>query len=117
MNLFDEIMLFVRFGGAETAVYEFREFEDLLSAVRACRNVFRSELIYHNDRYILAITPWEGDAVPEVLGEFGCKLKLRPELMPHLREQGRQLIGENAVETLLDVFENLDNNGIITIQN
>ena len=99
-----ELMMFVRFPENETMVFEFDCFEDMLSAVRLCPEMYRSELISRDGRYILILTPWNGDPIPESLCEFGNKLEVTPECILHLREHAKVIIPAKAVEKLLSVF-------------
>ena len=100
----DEIMAFIRLGGDETGVFAFESLEDLLPAVSGCRDMFSSELLWDGERYILILTPWEGDPVPYRISEYGERLIVRDELIPHLREQARCLISGNALERLSSLF-------------
>jgi hypothetical protein len=100
----DELMIFARFGGSGTEAYGFRELEDLIRGAKLCPDMFSSELILRGELYILVMTPWDGETVPWGLSEFGDRLRISAELLPHLREQGRTLISNNALETLRNVF-------------
>lgn len=100
----DELMIFVRFGGKEITAVTFEDFEDVLAAIKCCPEMSGSELFYDGKQYILVLSPWDGDPVPEGIYEFGERLDIRPEYLPWLREHCDSIISGKAIETLLSVF-------------
>lgn len=99
-----EIMVFVRFAGDETATIAFDDFENLLCAVNILPEVCASELFYDGEHYILALSPWDGDPIPQGIYEFGEPINAAPMYIPWLREHTVRIISGNAVETLASVF-------------
>ncbi len=99
-----EIMLFVRFSGDEVRAIAFKDFEDMLSAVRLMPEMCESELFHDGERYILVLTPWDGDPVPESVYEFGERIDVAPMYIPWLREHYVRIVAGKAVETLTNVF-------------
>lgn len=99
-----EIMLFVRFVGDETTAAAFENFEDLLAAISVLPELCASELFYDGERYILVLTPWDGDPIPQEIYEFGEPIEVTPMYIPWLREHTVRIISGNAVETLASVF-------------
>lgn len=100
----DEIMIFVRFSGEEIVAFAFDNFEEMLTAVKCCPEMSGSELLYDGGQYILILTPWDGDTVPEGIYEFGERIDVQPHHLPWLREHCVKIIAGKAIETLLNVF-------------
>lgn len=100
----DELMIFVRFGGKDITAVTFEDFEDLLAGVRFCPEMSDSELFYDGKQYILVLSPWDGDPVPESIFEFGERLDIQAEYIPWLREHCVSIISGKAIETLVSVF-------------
>jgi len=96
----DEIMIFVRAGEGSTQLWEFETLDDVMDAFEKPVSMCDSRLLKYGERYILALTPWEGDTVPAALCEFGKRLEVSPELAAHIREQSAIIIDSRAAESL-----------------
>ena len=96
----DELMIFVRKGCEHSEVYSFDNFEDILRAVRLTGKLCDSRLVLYGERYILTLTPWDGDPVPPGICEFGKKLAVSDMMLAHILEHGRMLISSGASDTL-----------------
>ncbi len=83
----------------ETVVYTFSGLEELLPAVRGCRETPRSALTYLDGVWYLFLRCVRGRA-PASLGEFGSRAQGGEALLTHLCEHGELVLPENAVETL-----------------
>ena len=96
----DEVMIFVRAGEGRTQLWEFDSLDDVMDALEKPVSMCDSQLWQYGERYILALTPWEGDPVPTALCEFGWLINVSPELAAHIREQSEILIESRAAESL-----------------
>ena len=99
----DEIMIFVRAGEGSTQLWEFETLDDVMDAFEKPVSMCDSQLLKYGERYILALTPWEGDTVPAALCEFGRRLEVSPELAAHIREQSVIIIDSRAAESLAQI--------------
>lgn len=97
----DDLIIFVRRPEAVPEVYVFPASEPLICAACAAPEE-PSALWYAEGRYILAV--WPLDSPCSVLGEFGDRLEAPPEYLAHLKEHGKELIGQNAIARLKTTF-------------
>jgi len=94
------ILLFARRkSGSPRHVY-FADFEALVTAAHLCPDVLPSTLCRWADGYILTVYPFEGDAPPAVLSEYGQELGSSAYLSAHLVEQGAALVPAGALACL-----------------
>ena len=100
----NDVLVFIRFASGRTEFFSFQDFEILLTAVKECSDTLPAELINLENTYILAISPWEGDAIPASLFEFGEKLPYPPAYLYHLREHGNIIIKNYAIGRLKQLF-------------
>ena len=96
----DAILLFARRkSGSPRHVY-FDDFETLITAAHLCPDVLPSILCRWRGGYILTVYPFEGDASPAVLSEYGQDLGGSACLATHLIEQGAALVSNGALACL-----------------
>ncbi len=96
----------VRVGGCEDLLYEFDDFEDLISLSKRLStiNIFGGSLYTMNGRYFLLIDKLEAEkneTAACILSEFGSASIMSPYL---LREYGKIISENNALETILRFF-------------
>jgi adapter protein MecA 1/2 len=97
----------VRMEGFEDLLYEFDDFEDIigLSKRLSTVNIFGGSLYAMHNRYYLVMNNLETEnniKAACVLSEFGNASILSPYV---LAEYGKQIIENNAVETILQYFK------------
>ncbi|PFP27318.1 adaptor protein [Bacillus sp. AFS073361] len=97
----------VRVEGYEDLLYEFDEFEDIISLAKRLSTVsiFGGSLYVWNNRYYLIMDNLESEKNIKaacVLSEFGNASILSPYV---LAEYGKRIIEQQAVETILHFFK------------
>jgi len=108
------------FGGAEGAIvfarrcrgepsyFWFESFELLIEAAIAASPQARdviTYLVWLDGRYCLIFYPWDGEAAPATLGEFGEAVEAPPNYARHAMEHGRVIMGPAALREMAQVFE------------
>ncbi|MFB5194594.1 genetic competence negative regulator [Neobacillus sp. KR4-4] len=97
----------VRVEGYEDLMYEFDEFEDIISLAKRLStvNIFGGSLYVWNNRYYLIMDNLKSEKNIKaacVLSEFGNASILSPYV---LAEYGKRIIEQQAVETILHFFK------------
>jgi len=97
----------VRVEGFEDLLYEFEEFEDVISLSKCLSTVgiYGGSLYAMHNRYYLLLDNLEADnniKAACVLSEFGNASILSPHI---LAEYGKRIIENKAVETILQFFK------------
>lgn len=100
----DSALLFARRRADAPCLFFFADFESLVRAAHLCPDALPSALCRIPEGYLLTIYPFEGDAPPVILHEFGIKLDYTPYLTPHLTEQNCTLIPFAALAHLKEAF-------------
>lgn len=96
----DETLIFVRSSSEPPVFFEFSDAEELFGAANAWNGDAPSSLWYADGKYILAVWPWQKDAVCASPAEFGQLLSMPPEFEYHLSEHGQLLASPYALDEL-----------------
>jgi len=101
----DAVLLFARRKSGAPQHFFFADFETLISAAHLCPETLPSALsLAPRGGYVLTVYPFEGDAHPAVLEEYGDPLGGSVYLVAHLLEQGAVLISAGALACLQGYF-------------
>jgi len=98
----DSLLLFARRKAKKPAHFLFQDAEHLIEACRQCPELLPSSLSAAPSGYILTVYPFAGEQPPAVLYEYGDAAD--GYLILHLREQGGDILKENAIGTLRTYF-------------
>ena len=98
------VLLFARRKSGSPRHFIFDDFEQLIQAAHLCKDALPSVLCRREGKYILTVYPFEGDAPPSVLSEYGQELCASAYLTTHLIEQGTALLPLGALTHLREHF-------------
>jgi len=100
----DSLLLVARAHSGEPRFFEFEDIEGLISASQVCPDDIISFLSYCEGSYYLIVYPWDKEAPPNVLFEYGNELTLHPNFAFYLTEHGKILSGPSALDELRRCF-------------
>ncbi|MCL2569425.1 MAG: adaptor protein MecA [Oscillospiraceae bacterium] len=98
------VLLFARRKSGSPRHFYFGEFEQLISAAHLCPEALPSTLCRLKGGYLLTVYPFEGDAPPPILSEYGQELGSSAYLTAHLAEQDAALLPTGALARLRTHF-------------
>ena len=101
----DSLLLVARAHSGEPHFFAFDDIESLIGAAALCPDDIISFLSYCDDKYYLIVYPWDSEAPPSVLFEYGEELPLHPSYAFRLTEHGRALSGPTALDELRTCFK------------
>ena len=100
----DALLLFARRRSGKPVHFFFSDFEALIQAAHLCPELLPSSLSSVSGGYVLTVYPFEGEAPPAMLREFGDQLGQGTYLAAHLIEQRAALLPTAALAQLREHF-------------
>jgi len=100
----DSLLLFVRRKSATPYYFIFDSIDAVISACLLCPARMPSSLAHMGKEYLLTVYPFEGDAPPPILYEFGENRSMSLCHFLHFTEQGTFIMKEKAIETFQKHF-------------
>jgi len=101
----DSLLLVARAHSGTPYFFMFRDIECLIDAAKLCPDDIISFLSYCGDCYYLIVYPWDREAPPNALYEYGEEFPLHPNYAFHLTEHGNVLLGPSALDEIRKRFE------------
>jgi len=101
----NDLLVFVRKCWGPPLFYAFSDFEDLVSAVHACRADAPSSLYYREGTYILAVRRTDCGSSLSAFSEFGDELDLPPDYSLYLAEHAKLILPKGALNIIRAFFD------------